>query len=379
MRTVYLDYNATTPVAPPVQESMLPFLAEHFGCPSASHALGRAAHEAVEDSRIRVARLLGANRNEIVFTSGGTESNNMALWGVAMARAPGATGHLVISAVEHASVFAPAQFLESLGYGLTVVGCDRHGVVDSRGVAAAIRSDTVLVSVTHANDEIGVIEPVSEIAEVCHSRGVLLHVDAVQSAGKIVIDVDKMGADLVSLSGHKMYAPKGVGALFVRRGLALEPLMHGAGHEGGLRSGTQNVANIVALGQACSLIEKNMGEAGDRMSSLRDRLAGRLAEAVGPGLTFNAAEALQLPNTLSVNFPDANAQRLLARVPELCASSGCVGQDGGENMSPTLGAIGLSPDVAQGTVRLSLGWYTTEEEIDRAANLLLTAWDGVRL
>ena len=379
MRTVYLDYNATTPVAPPVQESILPFLAEHFGCPSGSHALGRAAHEAVEDSRIRVARLLGANRNEIVFTSGGTESNNMALWGVAMARAPGATGHLVISAVEHASVFAPAQFLESLGYGLTVVGCDGQGFVDPRGVAAAIRSDTVLVSATHANDEIGAIEPVREIAEVCHSRDVLLHVDAVQTAGKIVTKVDELSVDLLSLSGHKMYAPKGVGALFVRRGLALEPLMHGAGHEGGLRSGTQNVANIVALGHACSLAEKNMSEAGDRMSSLRDRLTGRLAQAVGSGLTFNAAETLRLPNTLSVNFPDANAQRLLARVPELCASSGYVSQNGGDNMSPTLAAIGLSPDVAQGTVRLSLGWYTTEEEVDRAANLLLTAWDGVRL
>ena len=295
-----------------------------------------------------------------------------------MARAPSATGHIVISAVEHASVFAAAGFLESLGYGLTVVGCDRQGVVDTRGVSAAIRSDTVLVSVAHANGELGVVEPVTEIAEVCHARGVLLHVDAVQSAGKIVTKAGEMGADLVSLSGHKMYAPKGVGALFVRRGLALEPLMHGEGHEGGLRSGTQNVANIVALGHACSLAEKNMSEAGDRMDSLRDRLARRLAEAVGPGLTFNASETFRLPNTLSVNFPDANAQRLLARVPELCASSGFVGQDGGDNMSPTLAAIGLSPDVAQGTIRLSLGWYTTEEEVDRAANLLLAAWDGVK-
>ncbi len=379
MRTVYLDYNATTPLAPAVQEAMLPFLAEHFGVPSAAHALGRAAHEAVEDARTRVARLLGANRNEIVFTSGGTESNNLALWGVAMSRAPGATGHIVISAVEHASVFAPAQFLESLGYGLTIVGCDRQGTVDPRSVEAAIRSDTVLVSVMHANDEIGTIEPIDRIADVCHARGVLLHTDAVQSVGKIVTQVTDLGVDLLSLSGHKMYAPKGVGALFVRRGIALEPLIHGAGCEGGLRSGTQNVANIVALGHACSLAEKEMSEAGDRMSALRDRLADHLLEAVGPSLTINAAEALRLPNTLSVNFPDANGQRLLSRLPELCASTAAAGNDQPENLCPTLAAIGLQPTVAQGTIRLTLGWYTCEEDIDHAANLLLTAWDGVQL
>ena len=379
MRTIYLDYNATTPLAPAVQEAMLPFLTEHFGAPSASHSLGRAAHEAVEDSRTRVAGLLGANRNEIVFTSGGTESNNLALWGVAMSRAPGATGHIVISAVEHSSVFAPAQFLESLGYGLTIVGCDRQGIVDPRGLAAAIRSDTVLVSVVHANDEIGAIEPIDKIADVCHARGVLLHVDAVQSVGKIVTNVTNLGIDLLSLSGHKMYAPKGVGALFVRQGIALEPLIHGGGHEGGLRSGTQNVASIVALGHACSLGETEMAEAGDRMCALRDRLADHLLEAVGPGLGINAAEALRLPNTLSVNFPDANAQRLLGRLPELCASTGAAGNDEPENLSPTLAAIGLPATVAQGTIRLSLGWYSTEDDVDRAANLLLTAWDGVRL
>ena len=244
--------------------------------------------------------------------------------------------------------------------------------------AAAIRSDTVLVSVTHANDEIGTIEPVADIAAVCHARDVLMHVDAVQTAGKIVAKVDELDVDLLSISGHKMYAPKGVGALFVRRGLALEPLIHGADQEGGLRSGTQNVGNIVALGHACTLAESKMAEAGDRMDALRERLAGRLAEAIGPELTFNADAAMRLPNTLSVNFPRANARRLLKRVPELCASSGCVGQDGGENVSPALAAIGLPESVAQGTVRLSLGWYTSEEDIDRAVNLLLSAWDGVR-
>lgn len=379
MRTVYLDYNSTTPLAPSVRESMLPFLSEHFGVPSAANALGRASHEAVEDARTRVARLLGANRNEIVFTSGGTESNNLALWGVAMARAPSASGHIVISAVEHSSVFASAMFLESLGYGLTIVACDRQGIVDPRGVKAAIRDDTVLVSVMHANHEIGAIQPINQIAKICHARNVLLHVDAVQTVGKIDAHVSALGADLLSLSGHKMYAPKGVGALFVRRGIALEPLIHGAGHEGGLRSGAQNVANIVALGHACSLAEKEMPEAGRRMAALRDRMADHLSEAVGSALTINAAQSPRLPNTLSVNFPEANAQRLLKRLPELCASTGAAGNDEPENLSPTLAAIGLPPTVACGTVRLSMGWYTTEEDVDRAANLLLTAWDGVRL
>ncbi len=378
MRTVYLDYNSTTPLAPLVQESMLPFLGEHFGVPSATNSLGQAALEAVEDSRARVAKLLGANRNEIVFTSGGTESNNLALWGVALARAPGASGHIVISALEHSSVFAPARFLESLGYGLTVVACDRQGIVDPRGVESAIRDDTVLVSVMHANDEIGTIQPIKQIADICHARSVLLHVDAVQTVGKIDAHVSALGADLLSLSGHKMYAPKGVGGLFVRRGIDLEPLIHGAGHEGGLRSGTQNVANIVALGHACSLAEKEMPEAGRRMAALRDRMAEHLSEAVEM-LSINAAETPCLPNTLSVNFPEANARRLLKRLPELCASTGAAGNNEPENLSPTLAAIGLPPAVAAGTIRLSLGWYTTEEDIDRAANLLLTAWDGVRL
>ena len=379
MRTVYLDYNATTPLAPVVQESMLPFLADHFGVPSATNALGQAALEAVEDSRARVARLLGANRNEIVFTSGGTESNNLALWGVAMARAPGASGHIVISAVEHSSVFVTARFLESLGYGLTIAACDRQGIVDARGVEVAIRDDTVLVSVMHANDEIGTIQPIKQIADICHARDVLLHVDAVQTVGKIDAHVSALGADLLSLSGHKMYAPKGVGALFVRRGIDLEPLIHGAGHEGGLRSGTQNVGNIVALGHACSLAEKKMPEAGRRMAALRERMAEHLIEAVGTELSINASQTPCLPNTLSVNFPEANARRLLKRLPELCASTGAAGNNEPENLSPTLAAIGLPPAVAAGTIRLSLGWYTTEEDIDRAANLLLTAWDGVRL
>ena len=378
MQWIYLDYNATTPIAPAVQEAMLPFLAEHFGNPSSAHALGRACHEAVEDARARVARLLGADADEIIFTSGGTESNNLALKGIAMSRAPAGTGHIVISAIEHPSVAEPAAYLESLGYGLSIVGCGRDGLVDPAEIEAAIRSDTVLVSIMHANNEIGTVQPIHEIADVCRVRGVLLHTDAAQTVGKIPTRVGELGVDLLTVAGHKMYAPKGVGALYVRRGIALEPILHGAGHEGGLRAGTENVPHIVGLGHAASLTEKPLARPSDHLATLRDRLARRLQEGVGKELSINGAQSPRLPNTLSVNFPGVSGHVLLRRIPELCASTGSACHSGSDNLSPTLHAIGLSPATARGTVRLSVGWYTTEEEVDRAANLLLAAWEGER-
>ena len=378
MRTIYLDYNATTPIARAVREKMLPFLAEHFGNPSSHHALGRACDEAVQDARYRVARLLGADRDEIVFTSGGTESNNLAIKGVALRHARAGSGHIVISAVEHPAVAEPARFLESLGYGLSIVDCDSQGLVHPADVEAAILPDTVLVSVMHANNEIGTVQPIRRIAELCHDRGILLHTDAAQSVGKIPVRIQELDADLVSLAGHKMYAPKGVGALYVRRGIALEPLHHGAGHEAGLRSGTENVPHIIALGQAATEVEEHLTDAAPRMAKLRDRLAQHLSDAVGDDFTVNARGAPRLPNTLSANFPGVTASELLRRIPELCASTGAACHSGSDNLSPTLSAIGLRPHVARGTIRLSVGWQTTEEEIDRAANLLLSAWEGVK-
>ncbi len=378
MRSVYLDYNATTPIAPAVQEAMLPFLAEHFGNPSSDHALGRASHEAVEDARLRVARLLAADREEIVFTSGGTESNNLALKGVALRYAPAATGHLVISAIEHPAVAEPARYLESLGYGLTIVPCDSQGVVDPAVVDAAVRPDTVLVSVMHANNEIGTVEPIRQIAEVCRARGVLMHTDAAQTVGKIPTRAKELGVDLLSVAGHKMYAPKGIGALYVRRGITLEPVLHGAGHESGLRAGTENVAHIVALGQAAALAARHMVDAADRLAMLRDRLEGRLREGVGEQLAVHASRSERLPNTLSVSFPNVVSSVMLRRIPELCASTGAACRGGSDRLSPTLAAIGLTPTTARGTVRLSVGWYTTEEQVDRASGLLLSAWEGTR-
>lgn len=389
MRSIYLDYNATTPIAPAVQEAMLPYLAELYGNPSSSHALGRACHEAVEEARARLAQLLGASSDEIVFTSGGSEANNLALKGVAFAHALAAgrpaadasvrlEGHMVISACEHPAVVQPARFLERLGLKLSVVGVNRDGLVDPAAVEAALRSDTLLASIMHANNEIGVVQPIREIAQRCRNRGVLVHTDAAQSVGKIPARVDDLGVDLLTVAGHKLYAPKGVGALYVRRGVQLEPLLHGAGHESGLRAGTENVASLVGLGRAASLAEKHLLEAGDRMMALRDRLLEKLRAVIGPRLSVNGQGAPRLPNTLSVNFPDVVAADLLRRIPELCASTGAACHSGATHLSATLAAIGLDPAAARGAVRLSLGWYTEEDEIDRAAQLLIAAWENMR-
>jgi cysteine desulfurase len=377
MRTIYLDYNATTPVAPSVLEAMEPFFVRRYGNPSSGHALGRACQEAVEDARGHVASLLGAAIDEIIFTSGGTESNNLALKGVLMHPDKRTRGHVVISSIEHPAIVEPARFLTRLGYELTVVPCDPHGVVSPEAVATALRPDTALVSIMHANNEIGTIQPIAEIAELCHRRGVLVHTDAAQTVGRISTRVDHLGVDLLSLAGHKMYAPKGCGALYVRHGTALEPFMHGAGQEGGLRAGTENVPYIVALGHAAKLACRSIDESAGRLAQLRDRLQQALCEGVGNDLTINGAAAPRLPTTLSVNFPQVSGSELLARTPELCASTGAACHSSSTTVSPTLAAIGLSPEVARGTVRLSVGWDTAEEEIDLAADLLLAAWEAI--
>lgn len=377
MRWIYLDYNATTPIAPSVQEAMLPYLAERYGNPAGNHVLGRMCQEAMEDARGQLALFLGADRDEIVFTSGGTEANNLAIKGVLLKHAPGGTGHLVISALEHASVVEPARFLERLGYDVTVVGCNRQGLIDPAAVAAALRHDTKLVSILHASHEIGTIQPIREIACLCHEHDVLVHTDASQSVGRIRVNVDELEVDLLTVSGHKLYAPKGVGALFVRRGVALEPVLHGAGNEGGLRAGTENVPFIVALGRAAVLAGKSLSESAERLSLLRDRLYHALDSELHGEMLVHGQHAPRLPNTLSISFPRVAGADLLARVPELCASTGSACQHQEAAVSPTLSAMGLEAADARGTIRFSVGWYTTEEEIDRAASLLLAAWEDL--
>ncbi len=376
MRQIYLDYNATTPVAPTVFEALRPFLTEHFGNPSSTHPLGRATQQAVEEAREQVADLLGAQPDEVIFTSGGSEANNLALKGV-LETENGYRGHMVISAIEHPAIVEPVRFLHRWGCDVTVVPTNREGLIDPQMVEAALQEDTVLVSIMHANNEIGSIQPLQQVSQFCRRRGILLHTDAAQSVGKIRVQVEELGVDLLSLAGHKLYAPKGIGALYVRRGTKIRPILHGAGQEQGLRAGTENVAFLVGLGSAARLAARGLDENAQRLARLRDRLEAGLRREIGSGLTFNGPRSQRLPNTTSVNFPGVVGQELLHRTPELCASTGAACHSGSTQLSATLKAIGLDETTARGTVRLSLGWTTSEEEIDRAVQSLAAAWDSL--
>jgi len=370
---VYLDYNATTPIDPAVVEAMLPYLREHFGNPSSTHVYGARARDAVERARGEVARLLGANPDEIIFTSGATEATNHALKGAAYAalERDQASMQVVISAVEHPATQETARFVERLGFERVVVAVDRYGVVDLDAMERALRSPTLIVSVMHANGETGSLQPVAEIARLAHERGALMHVDAAQGAGKIRVDVGELGADLLSLAGHKMYAPKGVGALFVRRGVRLEPLIHGAGHETGRRAGTENVPYIVGLGEASRLAHEGLTETSARLKGLRDRLWAHLREALDGNVVLNGHPEHRLPNTLNVSFLGRIGSELLDAAPGIAASTGSACHEGRVSISPVLAAMGLDPLVARGAVRLSVGRHTTEAEVDRAAGLLI--------
>jgi len=373
VKPIYLDYNATTPIDPAVVEAMLPYLREHFGNPSSAHAYGARGHAAVERARGEVARLLGANPDEIIFTSGATEATNHAIKGAVFAAFErGQIGQqVVISAVEHPATQETARFVERLGFKRVVVEVDRYGVVDLDAMERALRSPTLIVSVMHANGETGSLQPVAEIARLAHERGALMHVDAAQGAGKIRVDVGELGADLLSLAGHKMYAPKGVGALFVRRGVRLEPLIHGAGHETGRRAGTENVPYVVGLGEASRLAHADLPEVSARLKRLRDRLWAHLQEALPGKVVLNGHPERRLPNTLNVSFLGHVGSELLGAIPGIAASTGSACHEGEVSISPVLAAMGLDPLVARGAVRLSVGRYTTEAEVDRAAELLI--------
>lgn len=375
MRQIYLDYNATTPIAPSVLEAMQPFFTGHYGNPSSAHSLGRGAKEAIEDSRSKVAGMIGCDAEEIIFTSGGTEANNLAIKGIMFQYTPG-DGHLIISQVEHPAVSMPADFLQRLGYDISIVPCDVNGIVQPDAIENALRPDTRLVSIMHANNEIGVVQPIAEIARVCQRHDVLVHTDASQSIGKIPAFIQELEVDLLTIAGHKFYGPKGVGALFVRKGLTLEPLQHGAGHENGIRAGTENTPYIVGLGQAAHLAAKGLDESSVGMNRLRNRLEKQLQESI-PGLTVNGGDVDRLPNTLSVSFPGVGGREILARAPELCASTGSACHSTGHIESATLSAMGKDLGQITGTVRLSCGWYTSQDEIDRAASLLIDAWENL--
>jgi cysteine desulfurase len=369
--TIYLDYNATTPVLAEVVDAMLPYFREHFGNPSSIHAFGRRAREAVEVSRSEVAALLECAPSEIVFTSGGTEASNLAIRGIAEARSD--RRHVVTSAIEHPGTEKPCAWLEEHGFRVSRAGVDSGGRVRIEDVQAMAGADTALVTILHANGETGVVQPTAEIADAAHAVGALVHCDAAQSVGKIPVRVHELEVDLLSLAGHKLYGPKGVGALFVRHGTALSPFTRGAGHERGLRPGTENVAAIVGLGVACRRAKEDLETEAQRVRQLRDRLWELLASNV-PGLQLNGCAQPRLPNTLNVRFPNALGSRLLAAAPEVAASTGSACHEGQEQASGVILAMGIPREEAVGSVRLTLGRYTTLEEVEKAASSLARAW-----
>ena len=374
---IYLDYNATTPVAPQVLDAMLPWLREQFGNPSSTHPFGQRAAQALAVARQQVADLIGAQAQEIVFTGCATEANNLALLGAASAL--GTTKrHLVISAVEHPAVMAPALLLREQGWRVTVLPVDRFGRIAPDRLAAALEPDTALVSVMHANNEVGTLQPIREIAHLTRERGILLHTDAAQSAGKVPLDVDELGVDLLALAGHKFHAPKGVGALYVRAGTPIRPVLQGAEQEHGLRPGTENVAAIVALGAAAVLARDSLGTIPAHMRALRERLHEQLATAI-PGLLLNGHPEHRLPNTLHVSFPGVSGRALLSEAAAVVAASvGSACHSEQDAVSGVLAAMGADAARAAGAVRLSVGRTTTFEEIERAALGLITAWQRLR-
>ena len=374
-RPIYLDYNATTPVDPLAAQALEPWLRERFGNPSSAHLYGKEAKAAVETARADVAALIGGRPEDMVFCGSATEANNLAIFGVARALR-GERRHLVTSAVEHPSVMQPMRWLEAEGWQLTVLPVDGTGRVRMEAAAQAIRRDTALISVMLANNETGTMQPVSEIAALAHACGAFMHVDAAQGAGKIPIDVHDLGADLLTLAGHKFYAPKGVGALYVREGTPILPIMAGADHERGLRPGTENVPHIVALGTAARLAQEGLAREAARLQQLRDALQERLVIAI-PGLLLNGHPAERLPNTLNLSFPGVAGWQLLAATPEIAASTGSACHAGGHTVSDVLAAMSMPQEQALSAIRLSLGRFTTTAEIEEAANALINAWRGL--
>ncbi len=368
MSEIYLDYNASTPIDPRVAAVMRPLLDGPYANPSATHAGGRAAREVVDKARAQVATLLGCAPDEIVFTSGGSEANNFALKGTYFAlRDRG--DHIVTTTVEHPAIVEPARFLERLGARVTFVRVDRTGRVDPDDVRRAITPRTILVSVMHANNEVGTIEPIAEIAAIAHERGVLMHTDAAQSVGKIPTRVDELGVDLLSIAGHKLYAPKGVGALYVRRGVRLKSLIHGASHESGRRAGTESALMTAALGAACELAADSgpMSE----IRRLRDLFWALLAAGMGESVVLNGDPQERLPNTLNVAVVGKVGADILAALDGVAASTGSACHSGSVELSPVLAAMGVPPEIGMGALRFSLGRGTTETEIREVAERLV--------
>lgn len=367
---IYLDYNGTTPIDPRVVEAMLPFLSIHFGNPSSTHFYARASHTAIEKARQQVASLLSCTPAEIIFTGGGSESDTLALHGVALAERERGK-HLVTQVTEHPAVLSAGRQLSRLhGFRVTELPVDATGRVQPADVEAAIDEQTTLVSIMHANNETGTLQPIAEIAEIAHRHGALMHTDASQAVGKISIDVTTLGVDLLTVAGHKLYAPKGIGALYVRRGVQLEPVIAGGGQERGLRAGTENVAAIVALGTACEIAGRYLPLERQRLASLRDRLYQRLVEELPARVYLNGHPTERLPNTLNVSIEGVIGEEVLAATPGIAAATGSACHAESTEPSQVLLAQGMERARALGALRLTLGRWSTSSEVEQAAHLL---------
>ncbi len=368
-KPIYLDYNATTPIDPRVADAMLPYLYGHFGNPSSSHAYGVEARQEVEKARRQIAAMLGCRAEEIIFTSGGSESNNLAIKGTAYARRAQGS-HIITSAVEHPAVLEVCAFLEKQGFQVTYIPVDATGLVDLGALERAITPQTTLISIMHANNEVGTIQPVREIAELAHSHNIVMHTDAAQSIGKIPARVDDLGVDLLSIAGHKLYAPKGIGALYIRTGTQLEKIMHGATHESNLRAGTENVLEIVGLGQACELVDQHLDEYAAHLREMRDLLENKVL-AEFPWAKVNGHAQQRLPNTSNISFKGIEANTILSEMAGVAASAGAACHADQVDVSHVLSAMHVPLEYAMGTIRFSVGRGTSADEIKRACEEIL--------
>ena len=363
-KPVYLDYNATTPIDPRVADAMLPYLYEKFGNPSSSHVFGAEAKLAVEKARHEIAKMLGCTSEEIIFTSGGSEANNLAIKGIAFAyRSRG--NHIITSAVEHPAVLEVCAFLETQGFLVTYLPVDDFGMVDPASVESAILPTTILISIMHANNEVGTVQPIEAISVIAHRHNIIMHTDAAQSIGKIPVRVDELGVDLLSIAGHKVYAPKGIGALYIRTGVELSKQMHGATHEHNIRAGTENVLEIVGLGKACGLVSENLTSISEHLREMRDLLEQGIIETF-PWVKVNGHPENRLPNTSSISFRGIEANTILSEMVNVAASAGAACHAEHVDVSHVLRAMRVPLEFAMGTIRFSVGRNTTKEEIGRA-------------
>lgn len=369
MKPIYLDYNATTPLAPEVAEAMKPYLENYFGNPSSTHWYGVQTKKAVENARRQVAELIHANPDEIIFTSGGSESNNFAIKGIAFTKKSHGN-HIITSSVEHPAVIEVCEYLKTQGFEITYLPVDEYGMVNPNDVEKAITPQTILITIMHANNEVGTIQPIQEISEIAHAHDIIMHTDAAQSTGKIQVHVDELGVDLLSIAGHKLYGPKGIGALYIRRGVKLEKIIHGADHEQNLRAGTENILCDVGLGKACEIAGQNLKKNMQHMKEMRDLLHKKI-EASGLDFRLNGHPKKRLPNTLSLSFKNVEANTVLSELTEVAASAGAACHSDQIDVSAVLEAMKVPIEYAMGTIRFSTGRFTTKDDINKAAEKII--------